>query len=277
MKKVVISFICFILVGVGAFFSYEYFFKKNTATLASKQQTADEKTSNEDETAKLASPLTEEEATATFRKLYDKLMNRIDELGQENGWSSSSNPADLETLQKGIEPYASKKFREAILPNIIEDLYCECDSFVMPHPDLDIRLKLVESKPDYFKVRTVDLADEISEGEQIFFTVKKENEKWKLDSFNQIQAIDKPLNITKEEAEKYIKTIYPSAKYLKEVRLGNTENSDKFDYDNGKWFLFYIKEIDNVYAVSVNDGSILYDVPEDVIPNFIKLEDNSTY
>lgn len=277
MKKVVISFLCLILAGAGAFFSYEYFFKKNKATLASKQQTPKEETLNEDEGAKSASPLTEEEATATFRKLYDKLMNRIDELGQENEWSSSSNPADLETLQEGIEPYTSKKFREVILPTIIEDLYCECDSFAMPNPNLDIRLKLVESKPDYFKVRTVDLADELSEGEQIFYTVIKENEKWKIHSYNQIQAYDKPLNITKEEAEKYIKNIYPSAKYLKEVQFEHTEYSDEFSYDNSKWFLFYIQEIDDVYAVSVNDGSILSDVPEEFIPNFIELEEDSYY
>lgn len=224
-----------------------------------------------EKTADTEQPLSDEDIQRILPDLYNNLVDRIKEVGNEQGWVKDSNPPDYDLLKASIGAYVTEEFAESQLKPMMDDLFCQCDAMVFPYPHFDKRFKVVEKSANTFKVRSMQVQDEMgSGGYHIFFTVDKVKETWKLDSFSVIGYFDKPLNITQEEAEKIIKDYDPFAEFIKQVDL---EVHVEFDTKNEEYisapvasYLFYLAEQNIIYGIASNSGELVFEIPEEVIP-----------
>lgn len=263
--------------GVGVFFGSKYFMKEETVKTITEKQSVNADTPKEE-----GKPPTDEEMFKILTGLYSDVVETVYDLGDEHGWIRGDNPPDYEALKEGLDPYITDHFAKAQLKEMLDDLYCQCDMTVFPSPDFEGRFKIVESEADYFKVRSFEFMNEMGTGGvHIFFTVYKEDEEWKFNSFKTYSYSDKPLNVTKEEANQYMKENYPSAQYIKAAML---ESDIGYDFDNEKYiygpvksYLYYVEDENKVYGVASNSGGFIYDVPLNLIPQFTKGDNESGY
>jgi hypothetical protein len=219
-------------------------------------------------------PLSEEEIENILPGVYKNLVDKVYAVGNEQGWVMGTNPPDYEILRKSIEDYITSGFAENQLKPVMGDLYCQCDAMVFPYPNFDIRFIVTENNADSFKVRTMQVEDEMGGGGyHIFFTVNKEAGQWKVDSFSFVNYFDKPLNITQEEAAKIIKGYDPSAKYIKQAELespvGFDRVNEKYIFDEVDSYLFYLEQENRVYGVASNSGALIFEIPEELIPQIL--------
>jgi hypothetical protein len=219
-------------------------------------------------------PLSEEEIEKILPDVYKNLVDKVYAVGNEQGWVMGTNPPDYEVLRNSIEDYITSGFAENQLKPVMGDLYCQCDAMVFPFPNFDIRFIVTENNADSFKVRTMQVEDEMGGGGyHIFFTVNKEEGQWKLDSFSFVNYFDKPLNITQEEAAKIIKGYDPSAKYIQQAELespvGFDRANEKYIFDDVNSYLFYLEQENRVYGVVSNSGALIFEIPEELIPQIL--------
>lgn len=219
-------------------------------------------------------PLSEEEIKKILPDVYRNLVDKVYAVGNENGWVNGTNPPDYDILRKNIEDYITTDFAENQLKPVMGDLYCQCDAMVFPYPNFDIRLIVTEKNADSFRVRTMQVEDEMGgAGYHIFFNAKKEAGTWKIDSFSFVNYFNKPLNITQEEAAKIIKGYDPTAKFIKEVELESPVDFDraneKYIYDAVHSYLYYLEQENRVYGIASNSGALIFEIPEELIPEML--------
>ncbi len=266
LKKVIWILVSVVVLAAVGYYGYTYF---SSTDSPSKNTT----NTNHEETAPSVSKenvIKENEAKKIIPPLYEKFLRKVFDLGDQYQWTKGDNPPDMDVLIKGISEYTTENFAEAQIRPLADDLYCQCDVAIFANPHFDIRFKLIESTEDYIKIRSVEFENEAgSGGEQIFLTVRKQDGKWKIDKIKRIAASDKPLNVTWDEANKYLTKYYSKPQLIKKAKM----NQSVYDFEADDYvtkkvssYIYKLNNDDQVHGISTLDGAVLYEVPDEILP-----------
>ncbi|MHA7138115.1 hypothetical protein ACRTEV_12720 [Rossellomorea arthrocnemi] len=190
---------------------------------------------------------------------YDSVVS----LGVEYNWNSE-NPADFNIVKEEIKPYVSKEFIETRIKGSLEDIYCQCDAFSVPHFDPEVRFQFEQVEDDKIEVEVLEPGSEmITMGYQSNIELIKEDNEWKLNELSSVSLEGSDLELTKEEAEKLVSSEGDTITFIKEF------NSSQ---GSGKAFLFNLKtpEWEELIAISSKDASRVFDYdyePETLEPS----------
>ncbi|TLS38594.1 hypothetical protein [Pseudalkalibacillus caeni] len=182
-------------------------------------------------------------------------------LTYKNGYG---NKPDYTKLQSRFQEIATPSFEESILKPLFSDngYYCECDAEFLPWAlHLNTRFKVLENRPDYFKIETVETEQELGGGYKIFIEGKKEDGNWRFENLQWAGYWKKPINLTKEEAASNLRENAQtgSVSFVAETagKAYNPVGTGKIDTT---YYIF--KGSNGLIGIDKNSGKILYDVSE---------------
>lgn len=253
MKKVlIVAPLVTILLGVGIFLGYKTLVKNDDeAKTVEKAEASDQ--------AKEKAPAVAE-AQEISKKVYERFIDTLYKTGEKNDWYGTDS-IDYEILYEELSPYVTRDFFELIKSIPASEIYCECDSLVFENPEFEVRNKVITSQSDYMKTRTVSFENEIKNGAQVFLEYKKEKAKWKLHTYNVLSVEDKPLNLTKDEAETYVAEFEGTVNFVKEANYSIYDGRDVENY-----YIFHAKKSDQLYAVDSKSGYMTSMIPPGLVP-----------
>ncbi len=234
---------------MGGYLAYNHFLSNDD--ISSVSATADE----EEKKGKAPSVA---EAEKIAKKTYEDMLSAKYEAGEGNSWYSGDIDYDL--FAEVMGPYVTEDFYAELSSLDPSALYCQCDSVYLISLDFESRTKVIDVQTDTIKVRTLSIDAMLNDSMQAFLDFKRVDGKWKVHRYSLVNANDKPLNLTKEEAERYLANLYPgNSKYLKEI---NYAYDDRIVHA----YLFYVEDVDHLYAIHSDDGFMNAGIPEGLVP-----------
>lgn len=210
----------------------------------------------------VAKPLPENELKEIVGNLLGGIHTTYRDLGKQYGWIQNHNPPDFNILRPALLNHATPSLTDGTLKDIKDDMYCECDSFLFPNPEFNIRFKVHENTGKKAVVSSIEFANELNGGKMTKYTVVKQNGKWLMDKLEYIDTEKEGMNVTRAELDAYHKTLGTDyGVIINEV----THNGKKvFVVDYG------IMGIRGVYSYNTD---FIYDIPDDWLPEGYKTEE----
>ncbi|WP_147534565.1 DUF3298 and DUF4163 domain-containing protein [Bacillus marasmi] len=245
MLKMIIAIAATAIIGVGGYFGYQ------EIVLHKSEETT--KPQNQKETS---DDLKVDEVQKILESNLDSILNTFNTLGDQHQWGPNLRP-DFNIIRPEVLPFATEEFADTSLKEFAENYYCDCDSFIYPQIQYDVRF-IVEQEDNKLNISAIEPATEMTNmGFQWEFQLIKENETWKLAKWETQSLQGKDLKLTKEEARKLLSRYSSKPEFIKEY-----ESKD----GARKAFLFKIADQNSemLMAISSKDTQLLYDYQEHV-------------
>ncbi|MDM5156064.1 DUF1311 domain-containing protein [Bacillus sp. DX1.1] len=169
--------------------------------------------------------VTEEEAKKVLKENINEIVQSFDEMEKENGWSRN-NPGDLETVKDGLKAVISEQFAKNQLSRLLETYNASRDTDMQPFPiyiEPEMRFAFVQEK-EKLKIDTLVPANDMGNPAETWeFHLIYKDSKWLMDKWSFDTEVD--LNLTKEEAEKFLHIIE-----FKDITFIKEDNSNHKNY-----------------------------------------------
>ncbi|MFK2825543.1 hypothetical protein QYG89_07610 [Bacillus sp. B190/17] len=209
--------------------------------------------------------LSEAKAKKTVDELMSGIVGTFRDSGEKYRWSNYNNPANFDVLQPELLNYASESFTDGFLRETASDYYCECDQRFFPDTSLDVRFTLHKSTNQMFAASSIEFINDMGDGgNTVYYTVVKENGKWVMDDIKWVAPEKEPMNVTWDELQAYEKQFDPKVELLNESK-----------YDGRKIYIIRYPELDQIKGVYADNTEILYDVPNELLPEALQEKESS--
>lgn len=182
----------------------------------------------------------------------DLLFETLTNMGSENNWNISANPAEYDKIKPEILPYVTEEFADSTIKKLSKEYYCECDISFKPEINYDVRFNYEQIKGNKVNVKALAPASVLSPIGVIWeFEIIKEDG-WKINnwSYQSLEGLD--IELSKEEAAILLSKNGKAPEFVKE-------------YDSkaalGKAFLFRndTQKDASLIAISSKDTKLVYD------------------
>jgi hypothetical protein len=140
-----------------------------------------------------------------IQNLLTETQVKIDDLIQYYKSFKPARPA-YSKIRGELLKYAMPGIADSSLKEYYETSCTECDHMLFDIPmDFDLRYDLLEHTSDRIVIETAYPDNDMTAGHMAEITLVKDNEMWKLEDYEAWSFDERPLDISQDEAEKYIK------------------------------------------------------------------------
>lgn len=193
--------------------------------------------------------LSRKEIKKITTELYDGIRNSFIDLGMKHQWNNERNPADFNILSPALRNYATEKFTNGYLKDLSNDYYCDCDAWMFPIVDFDIRMDVIENTPQRIVVSGIEFDSMIFSGGTLYLTIIRDGENWLIDDWKYVSNQDKKLNVTVDEYLAHLERSGEGGSFVKEI----THNGRKV----------YVSSLDGLTyeGIFADTSEIIFDIP----------------
>jgi hypothetical protein len=190
------------------------------------------------------------EAKQIFNQNLADIKDTFIKSGEKNNWGVDQ-PASYEVAGPDFEPYVTKNFSTNVLKKLLPIYYCQCDIGYLPKINQEVRFIVKSINRNTIEITGIEPASDMTNiGFRWNFKLVKEDNKWKMDQWEEASLEGIDLDLTREEAWKLLTTESLNATFLKEVQLKGTTN-----------YVFNIigEEYESIVAISSSDTTLTHD------------------
>ncbi|MCA1030809.1 hypothetical protein LCL95_07245 [Bacillus timonensis] len=129
---------------------------------------------------------------------------------------------------------------------------------------LEARMEIVHQGRTSITIKTFELQTEYTEPKNVYITTIKKDGSWLIDSIKEVSVKEEPLNLKKEEIEKYLMFLYEN--YERDIEYVSEGTIQLLDNDKDYLYVYFHKQFQMFIGYTVNGKLILNEIPEELIP-----------